>query len=207
MRQLKWNYGRSAKHVYISETLFSSDLLRKPHKLRVDVIMAGINPPSGDMQQNSWSKSQTYADSQANLLMVFQKQPAKPWKTLEQSEYPEIAWRPWDTLKQHETDWEIQKEPEGLWWTLKDSERPCPSLCLKRCCTFLWWAAGQCREGEVHDVTADNGRLEEAWTRLLCRDGELGAKWSKTHTDTQGMKSTHTMTRGRKAALQVESSD
>lgn len=33
--------------------------------------------------------------------------------------------------------------------------------------TFLWRTAGQGREGEVHDVTAYDGRLEETWTRLL----------------------------------------
>ena len=34
---------------------------------------------------------------------------------------------------------------------------PCPTLRP----TFLWWAAGQRGEGEVHDVTADDGCLEE----------------------------------------------
>lgn len=55
--------------------------------------------------------------------------------------------------------------------------------------TFLWWTAGQCREREVHDITADDGGLKEPRPRLFCRQRErqrMVQKFSKGSPEKSG---------------------
>lgn len=71
------------------------------------------------------------------------------------------------------------------------SQRSCRDLSLCFCSvsvvskrTFLWRAAGQRRESEVHDVTADDGGLKESRPRLLCKDTERESRGQNTYCNT-----------------------
>lgn len=47
----------------------------------------------------------------------------------------------------------------------------CRVWCVCICCTFLRWTAGQGGEGQVHDVAADDGGLQQSWAWLFWTQG------------------------------------